>query len=1050
MDGHIKSIQLLRFALSIVLLAGLTAAYAADSDLDGVPDSVDPAPNDVLVTGYQPSWLGKFSGESVNDLFGQSVSSAGDVNNDGHMDVIVGAPYDDNNGDSSGSARIFSGVNGTLLYTFNGDSANDFFGSSVSGAGDVNKDGYADVIVGTPYDDSNGQNSGSARILSGADGAILYTLNGDSANDLFGNAVSDAGDVNNDGYADVIVGAYQDDNHGTNSGSARIFSGANGSILYTFNGDNTGDSFGWSVRNAGDVNLDGYSDIIVGAYQDDNNGLDSGMARIFSGANGTILRTLNGDGAGDHFGYAVSNAGDINKDGKADVVVGAYKDDNNGTDSGSIRVFNGANGAIIYTFNGDNAGDYFGYTVSAAGDVNKDGYPDVIVGAYKDDDGGGDAGSARIFSGANGSILYSYNGDSAGDLFGYTVSAAGDVDKDGYADVIVGAYQDDGKANNGGSAYIFSGAAFLQQTADTDADDIVNTMDPDDDNDGMSDIWEALHRFNLLLNEGQAATDLDGDGLSNLQESLLNSNPNSTDTDLDGISDAKDPAPTDGLVTGYHPPWIATFNGDSAGDQFGYVVSGAGDVNKDGYADVVIGAWQDDNNGSNSGSAHIFSGSNSAILYTFYGDSTDDYFGRAVSGAGDVNRDGYADVIVGAHGDDNNGSASGSARIFSGANGSILYTFNGDSAADLFGSSVSGAGDVNDDGYADVIVGAFQDDNNGNDSGSAHIFSGANGETLYTFNGDSAEDYFGWSVSGAGDVNRDGYADVIVGAYGDDNTSDRAGSARIFSGANGEILYTFDGDSANDKFGDAVSAAGDVNNDGYTDVIVGAPQDDNNGDNSGSARIFSGINGSLLYTFNGDNSNDLFGTSVSGAGDVNKDGYTDVIVGAYSDDNNGDASGSARIFSGANGTILYTFNGDNLQDYFGIAASGAGDVNNDGYADLIVGAYYDDNNGNASGSARLFSGAMFLQQVTDTDSDGAVNTMDIDDDNDSITDETDNFPIDTDNDAINNIDDPDDDGDNIPDYIDAEPLNAGIARERTLLLNTPYRGSSVRENTAAQ
>ena len=527
------------------------------------------------------------------------------------------------------------------------------------------------------------------------------------------------------------------------------------------------------------------------------------------------------------------------------------------------------------------------------------------------------------------------------------------------------------------------------------------------------------------------------------------------DTDKDGVANAVDPAPNNILVSGYQPPWLHTFNGDSAHDSFGYSVSDAGDVDNDGVDDVIVGAWGDNNNGSDSGSARIFSGANGAILYTFYGDSAFDAFGGSVSGAGDVNADGYDDVIVGAYGDDNNGKTdSGSARVLSGANGSILYTFNGDSVGDQFGMSVSGAGDVNNDGYADVIVGAPDDDNYGSRSGSARVLSGANGNILYTFNGDSVDDIFGLSVSGAGDVNADGYDDVIVGAWGDDNNGDRSGSARVFSGLNGAILYTFNGDSAADYFGYSVSDAGDVNNDGVADVIVGAAQDDNNGKiGSGSARVFSGANGAILYTFNGDGADDWFGSSVSGAGDVNNDGFDDVIVGADLDDNNGWNSGSARVLSGANGAILYTFNGDSVNDYFGRSVSGAGDVNNDGYADVIVAASGDDNNGDTSGSARIFSGALFLQQTTDSDTDGLVDTLDTNDDADSMPDVSDAFPQDTDNDGIpNSIDldgdndgvlnniDPDDDNDGVPDAFDATPLGQQMS------LNGIYKGSTINDS----
>ncbi len=263
------------------------------------------------------------------------------MDQDGYADVIVGAPFDDNNASNSGSARVLSGKDGSALYTFNGDAAGYLFGSSVSGAGDVNQDGHDDVIVGANFDDTNGDNSGIARVFSGKDGAVLYTFNGDAANDLFGNSVSEAGDVNQDGYADVIIGANRADPNGESSGIARVYSGKNGTVLHTFNGDSENDLLGASVSVAGDLNQDGYVDLAAGAPGDDNNGNNSGSVRVYSGKDGAVLYTFNGDPGGDAFGFSISGAGDVNQDGYADVIVGAYLDDNNGTSSGSARVLSG-------------------------------------------------------------------------------------------------------------------------------------------------------------------------------------------------------------------------------------------------------------------------------------------------------------------------------------------------------------------------------------------------------------------------------------------------------------------------------------------------------------------------------------------------------------------------------------------------------------------------------------------------------------------------------------------------------------------------------------
>ncbi|MCA9773387.1 MAG: FG-GAP repeat protein, partial [Myxococcales bacterium] len=410
---------------------------------------------------------------------------------------------------------------------------------------------------------------------------------------------------------------------------------------------------------------------------------------------------------------------------------------------------------------------------------------------------------------------------------------------------------------------------------------------------------------------------------------------------------------------------LYSFDGDSEDDEFGFAVSGAGDVNGDDIPDLVVGARYDGNNGFDSGSVRVFSGANGSILYTFDGDATNAELGTAVSDAGDVNGDAFADVIAGAPGV----SGAGAARVYSGMDGSILYTFTGDSEDDGMGDSVSNAGDVNGDNVPDLIAGARFDADNGLDSGAAWVFSGADGAILHKFRGDSAGDEFGTWVSGAGDVNGDDFADLIVGAPLDDNNGKDSGSARVFSGANGAVLYTFNGGAAGDGFGYAVSDAGDVDGDNITDLIVGAPGNDNNGADSGSARVFSGADGAILYTFNGETAGDTFGAAVSGAGDMNGDNTPDLIVGAPLSQTMNGETGSARVFSGVDGSVLFTFIGDGSFDFLGIGVSDAGDINEDGFGDVIVGISLDDNNGeDDSGSVRVFAGG--VAACVDGDGDG--------------------------------------------------------------------------------
>ena len=430
-------------------------------------------------------------------------------------------------------------------------------------------------------------------------------------------------------------------------------------------------------------------------------------------------------------------------------------------------------------------------------------------------------------------------------------------------------------------------------------------------------------------------------------------------------------APTCGQTITHVP--LFTFDGDSFFDQFGSSVSGAGDVNGDGFADLIVGAPNVNRNNTFAGSARVFSGVDGSILYTFDGDSIDASFGVSVSGAGDVNGDGFDDVIVGADQDDNNGVLSGSAQVFSGVDGSVLYTFDGDSPVDSFGGSVSSAGDVNGDGFSDLIVGSWSAENNGLNSGFARMYSGVDGSVLYTLDGDTPGERSGWSVSGAGDVNGDGVDDLIAGANDGDINGPFSGSARVYSGVDGSVLLNLDSESTANLFDISVSGAGDVNGDGVADLIVGEPRDVNS---RGSARVFSGSDGSLLYTLVGNTNNEQFGTSVSDLGDVNGDGFADLIVGEPFDRDNGAIRGIVRVFSGADGSVLFTFVGDSLFDQFGCSVSSAGDVNGDGAPDFIVGA--SSGGANDGGYAKVFVSQITVPFVLgDVNQDGVVNFLDI-------------------------------------------------------------------------
>ena len=407
---------------------------------------------------------------------------------------------------------------------------------------------------------------------------------------------------------------------------------------------------------------------------------------------------------------------------------------------------------------------------------------------------------------------------------------------------------------------------------------------------------------------------------------------------------------------------LQQFNGLAAGDYFGSAVAGAGDVNRDGFADIVVGAgWADPGGRMQAGQATVFSGKDGSVLYTFNGLVSNDCFGGSVAGAGDVNRDGHADIVVGAAAASPRGSTmAGQATVFSGKDGSVLYTFNGLATGDNLGSSVAGAGDVNRDGFPDIVVGAANASPLGRTmAGQATVFSGKDGSVLYTFNGLVTRDFLGVSAAGAGDANRDGFPDIIVGAYGaSPGWRKMAGQATVFSGKDGRVLYTFNGLATGDGFGYSVAGAGDINKDGFSDLVAGAAGACPGGRRyAGQATVFSGQDGSVLYTFDGVVACDFLGISVDGAGDVNRDGFPDVVVGAWGASAGGlSGAGQAIVFSGKDGKILHTLNGAAMGDAFGWSVAAAGHVDRDGVPDLVVGADLAAPGGNAlAGQATVIS-----------------------------------------------------------------------------------------------
>ncbi len=310
------------------------------------------------------------------------------MNGDGRGDYVISIP-------EIKVVRAYSGATGDTLYTITLSPDTGF--ARVGNAGDVNNDGRDDFIIGSSVAlDGGGFNTGAAWVRSGADGILLYARYGDNALDQFGASVAGAGDVNNDNFDDFIIGAPQDDNNGSSSGTARVYSGATGAVLQTFIGLHAGDELGYSVSGAGDVNNDGFDDVIVGALREDANAVDGGSVRVYSVASGAVLRVLHGTTEFESVGWAVGAAGDVNNDGFDDVVVGAPWANGPAEDVGRVQIISGADGAILQTEFGSQPLTFFGSALGLGGDLNGDGRGDIVLGQPYDPTFAIWSGAARI------------------------------------------------------------------------------------------------------------------------------------------------------------------------------------------------------------------------------------------------------------------------------------------------------------------------------------------------------------------------------------------------------------------------------------------------------------------------------------------------------------------------------------------------------------------------------------------------------------------------------------------------------------------------------
>ena len=988
---------------------GSSVAGIGDLDGDGVPDVACGSPwdstggfvrgtvhimfmnSDGSVKSTAEINSSTANGPSLSnfDQFGASVAGVGDLDGDGIPDIAGGANLDDAGGASRGAVHVmFMNRDGSVKSTAeindatsNGPSLSnsDQFGTSVAGIGDVDGDGIQDIAVGAPDDDAGGANRGAVHVMfMNRDGSVKSTAEINNAtaggpslsnNDKFGSALGSG-----DGY--VVAGARGADAIGSNSGATyNIELNSDGTVRsaaeigWSRDRDpriSAGDGFGSSVAGAGDFDGDGIPDIVVGAPGDDAGGINRGAVHaMFMNRDGTSRRTAEISGTTpngpalanfDQFGASVAGVGDLDGDGIPDIAVGAPGDDSGGASRGAIHVMlMNRDGSVKSTaeINDGTAGgpslanyDKFGASVSGIGDLDRDGIPDIAVGASGDDSGGSDRGTIHVmFMNRDGSVkrTVEINDGTAGgpalsdnDQFGASVAGIGDLDRDGIPDIVVGAPGDDSGGASRGAVHVM----LMNRDGSVKSTAVIN--------DGTAG-GPSLSDNDQFGASVASIGDFDGDGVSDIVVGAPGDDSGGVDRGAVHVVFLQD----DGAPSRTYPVSHETRDGPNLAnrDGFGSSVAMTGDLDGDGIPDMMVGAPGDDSVGAAGGAAYAIrlegsaargngatemtaSVSNSSSTRVSFASSS--RFGQSVAGIRDLDGDGIPEVAAGAPG---TFGGTGSAHVmFVGRDGTLkrITEISNSSRPALgltgsasFGSGAAGIGDLDRDGIPDMVVGA---EGAGSGSGSMFVlFLNSSGaakghaeidETVANGPRMQSGDAFGASVAGIGDLDGDGVQDIAVGAPGDDSGgSDRGTIHVMFMNRDGSVKRTVeinDGTaggpalSDDDQFGASVSGIGDLDRDGIPDIVSGAPGDDSGGASRGAVHVMlMNRDGSVKRTVETDDlssrgpdlsNSDSFGRSAADAGDLDGDGVADLIIGAP-----GTASGSGAahvLFMDKDATVL--------------------------------------------------------------------------------------------------------------------------------------------------
>ena len=365
-------------------------------------------------------------GETKGDQFSWIARGIPDVDGDGAREVVASAPSYGAAGQPQGPGRVYlySGRSGKLLWSRTGE-PDEGLGTGLEGAGDVDRDGAADVVAGAPGRER-------AYIFSGRDGATLRVLSPPQAEPGFGSAASGVGDQNGDGHADVMVGSPGGPGAAP-KGRAHVFSGKDGALLLTLEGEREGDAFGSIVSGAAGPRG---TFVVVGAPGAGER--STGRAFVYPGLSKQPRFVIESDETGAALGAMFASViGDVDADGAADVFASDFTNAAKGPATGRVYVHSGRDGRRLLTLTGETPGDAFGIGAPDAGDLDRDGHDDLVLGAWQHAAAAGSGGKIYVFSGKDGRLLRTLTGRVPGETLGFDATGVGDVDGDGANDLLV-------------------------------------------------------------------------------------------------------------------------------------------------------------------------------------------------------------------------------------------------------------------------------------------------------------------------------------------------------------------------------------------------------------------------------------------------------------------------------------------------------------------------------------------------------------------------------------------------------------------------------------